>query len=147
MTAFVSYRAGRQKSAKRAIQASNERWYARPGIKALSYVPETKDMTIWDGWAVEWGLHHWFVCQIAGWRAKQLIGTRLMVLKKTPDGGWKCFRGMGGPTFTAPLAGQVDQVPAASGGHIAGGSAGTSPLSRSSASWTSPPRCREILWR
>ena len=25
-----------------------------------------------------------------------------MVLKKLPDGSWKCFRGMGGPTFTAP---------------------------------------------
>jgi ketosteroid isomerase-like protein len=37
-----------------------------------------------------------------------------MVLKKMSDGSWKCFRGMGGPTFTAPLAGQVVQVPAAS---------------------------------
>ena len=45
-----------------------------------------------------------------------------MVLKKMPDGSWKCFRGMGGPTFTAPLAGQVVQVPAASAGSVTGGS-------------------------
>ena len=43
-----------------------------------------------------------------------MLGTRLMVLKKMPDGSWKCFRGIGGPTFTAPLAGQVVQAPAAS---------------------------------
>jgi ketosteroid isomerase-like protein len=46
-----------------------------------------------------------------------------MVLKKMPDGSWKCFRGMGGPTFTAPpLAGQVVQAPAASARRITGGS-------------------------
>ena len=40
---------------KRAIRESNERWSARPGLKVLTFVPETKDLTIWDGWAVEWG--------------------------------------------------------------------------------------------
>jgi ketosteroid isomerase-like protein len=46
-----------------------------------------------------------------------------MVLKKMPDGSWKCFRGMGGPTFTAPLGGQAVQAPAASAGRTTGGSA------------------------
>src|SRR5512138_1993642 len=41
---------------KKAIQESNERWSALPGVKVLSYVPETKDVTtILDGWVVEWG--------------------------------------------------------------------------------------------
>ena len=38
------------------------------------------------------------------------------------NGSWKCFRGMGGPTFTAPLAGQVVQAPTASARRITGGS-------------------------
>jgi hypothetical protein len=40
-----------------------------------------------------------------------------------PDGSWKCFRGMGGPTFTAPFAGKVVQGPAASAESVTGGSA------------------------
>src|SRR6266540_5929052 len=39
---------------KQAIRASNERQTANKGFKVLSYVPETKDLTILDGgWAVE----------------------------------------------------------------------------------------------
>jgi ketosteroid isomerase-like protein len=30
-----------------------------------------------------------------GGEAKQIRGTVLGVLKKLPDGSWKCFRGMG----------------------------------------------------
>jgi ketosteroid isomerase-like protein len=94
-----------------------------PGIKVVSYVPETKDITILDGWAVEWGYITGSYVETAGGEAKQIRGTRLMVLKKMPDGSWKCFRGMGGPTFTAPpLAGQVVQAPAASARRTTGGS-------------------------
>lgn len=107
---------------KKAIQESNQRWAAMPGIKVVSYVPETKDMTILDGWAVEWGYITGSYVETPGGEAKQIRGTRLMVLKKMPDGSWKCFRGMGGPTFTAPLAGQVVQAPAASAGRTTGGS-------------------------
>jgi hypothetical protein len=46
-----------------------------------------------------------------------------MVLKKMRDGSWKCFRGMGGPTFIAPLPGHVPQAPGASAGRTTGGSA------------------------
>jgi ketosteroid isomerase-like protein len=99
---------------KTAIRESNQRWAAVPGIKVVSYVPETKDITILDGWAVEWGYITGSYVETPGGEVKQILGTRLMVLKKMPDGSWKCFRGMGGPTFTAPLAGQVAQVPAAS---------------------------------
>ena len=98
---------------KKAIRESNERWSARPGVKVLSYVPETKDLTILKGWAIEWGYITGSYVESPGGEVKQIRGTRLMVLKKMPDGSWKCFRGMGGPTFTAPLAGQVIQVPAA----------------------------------
>ena len=108
---------------KKAIRESNERWSALPGVKVLSYVPETKDLAILDGWAVEWGYITGSYVESPGGEAKQIRGTRLMVLKKMPDGSWKCFRGMGGPTFTAPLGGQAVQVPAASAGRTTGGSA------------------------
>ncbi|HEV2668709.1 MAG TPA: DUF4440 domain-containing protein [Blastocatellia bacterium] len=105
---------------KKAIQESNQRWAAVPGIKVVSYVPETKDITILDGWAVEWGYITGSYVETPGGEVKQILGTRLMVLKKMPDGSWKCFRGMGGPTFTAPLAGQVVQGPVAAAGSKGG---------------------------
>jgi ketosteroid isomerase-like protein len=108
---------------KQAIRESNERWSARPGVKVLTYVPETKDLTIWDGWAVEWGYISGSYVESPDGEPKQIRGTRLMVLKELPDGSWKCFRGMGGPTFTAPLAGQLVQAPAASAGSDRGGRA------------------------
>ena len=80
---------------KQAIRASNERWLARPGVKVLTYVPETKDLTILDGWAVEWGYFTGSYVESPGGEPKQIRGTRLMVLKKLADGSWKCFRAMG----------------------------------------------------
>jgi ketosteroid isomerase-like protein len=108
---------------KKAIRESNERWSALPGIKVLSYVPETKDLTILKGWAIEWGYITGSYAESPGGEPKQIRGTRLMVLKKMPNGSWKCFRGMGGPTFSAPLAGKVVQGPAASAESVTGGSA------------------------
>src|SRR6266536_3476989 len=108
---------------KKAIQESNQRWAALPSVKVVSYVPETKDLTILNGWAVEWGYVTGSYVEAPGGEVKQIRGTRLMVLKKMPDGSWKCFRGMGGPTFTAPLAGKVVQGPAASAESVTGGSA------------------------
>ena len=86
---------------KQAIRESNGRWSARPGVKVLTFVPETKDLTIWDGWAVEWGYFTGSYVESPGGEPKQIGGTRLMVLKKLPDGSWKCFRGMGGPDLDA----------------------------------------------
>jgi ketosteroid isomerase-like protein len=108
---------------KKAIRESNERWSVRPSVKVLSYVPETKDLMILKGWAVEWGYVTGLYAESPGGEPKQIRGTRLMVLKKMPDGSWKCFRGMGGPTFTAPLPGQVVQVATAPGGKNTGGRA------------------------
>ena len=99
---------------KKAIRQSNDRWSALPGVKVLSYVPETKDLTILKGWAIEWGYITASYVERPGGEVKEIRGTRLMVLEKMRDGSWKCFRGMGGPTFTAPPAAQVVQVPAAS---------------------------------
>jgi len=64
---------------KQAIRESNERWSARPGVKVLTYVPETKDLTIWDGWAVEWGYFTGSYVEAPGGEPKQIRGTRLMV--------------------------------------------------------------------
>ena len=99
---------------KQAIRESNERWSARPGVRVSTYVPEVQDLTVWDGWAVEWGYITGSYVESPDGEPQQIRGTRLMVLKKLPDASWKCFRGMGGATFTAPLAGQVAQGPAAS---------------------------------
>ena len=61
----------------------------------LTFVPETKDLTIWDGWAVEWGYFTGSYVESSGGETKQIRGARLWVLKKLPDGSWKCFRAMG----------------------------------------------------
>jgi len=106
-----------------AIRASNQHWSARTGAKVLSYVPETKDLTIWDGWAVEWGYVTGSYVESPEGEPKKLTGTRLMILKKMPDSTWKCFRGMGGPSFTAPLPGRAVEGPAALAGRTTGGSA------------------------
>ena len=110
---------------KQAIRESNERWSARPGVKVLTYVPETKDLTIWDGWAVEWGYFTGSYVESPGGEPKQIRGARLWVLKKLPDGSWKCFRGMGTPIAvvagaSTPLTGQVVRGPAASAGSDTG---------------------------
>lgn len=82
---------------KPAIRASNERQAANKAFKVLSYVPETKDLTILDGgWAVEWRQFTASYVDSPGGEAKQIRGTVLVVLKKLPDGSWKVFRGLGG---------------------------------------------------
>jgi len=96
---------------KQAIRESNERWSARPGFKVLSYVPETRDLTMLDGWAVEWGNFTGSYVESAGGEVKQIHGNRLMVLKRLPDGSWKYFRGM--RASFAALAGQVPEAPSA----------------------------------
>ena len=88
---------------KKAIRESNERWSALPSVKVLSYVPETKDLTILNGWAIEWGYVTGSYVESPGGEVKQIRGTRLMVLKKMPNGSWKCFRGIG-PDVHCPVA-------------------------------------------
>ena len=80
---------------KQAIRESNERWSARSGLKVLTFVPETKDLTIWDGGAVEWRYFTASFVASPGGEPTQVRGTVLAVLKKLPDGSWKCFRAMG----------------------------------------------------
>src|SRR5215510_10706476 len=89
--------AGQMEVGKPAILASNQRQTANKDFKVLSYVPETKDFTFLDGgWAVEWRTFTASVVASPGGEAKQIRGAVLVVLKKLPDGSWKCFRGMGG---------------------------------------------------
>ena len=80
---------------KQAIRASIERWSARQGIKVLSYLRVPKDVTLLDGWAVEWGYFTGSYVESPGGVAKQIRGTVLLVWKKLPDGNWKGFRAMG----------------------------------------------------
>jgi uncharacterized protein (TIGR02246 family) len=105
---------------KQAIRESNERWTTLP-IKVLTFVPEIKDVTIWDGWAVEWGYFTGSYVESPTGEPKQIRGARLWVLRKLPDGSWKCFRGMGTPVAvvvgaSTPLPGQAVQGPTASAG-------------------------------
>jgi ketosteroid isomerase-like protein len=97
---------------KQAIRETNERWSARQGARVLSYVPEPRDLTILDSWAVEWGYFTGSHVESPGGEAKQIRGTVLMVLKKLPDGRWKYFRRMG-DTLILP-AGRGPEGPAAS---------------------------------
>src|SRR5438128_2770516 len=99
------------KVGKQAIRESNERWAARPGLKVLSYVPEARDLTMLDGWAVEWGNFTGSYVESAGGEVKQIRGNRLIVLKRLPDGSWKYFRGM--RASFAALAGQMPEAPGA----------------------------------
>ena len=106
---------------KQAIRESNARWAARPGLKVLTYVPEIKDLTLWDGWAAEWGHFAASYVESPGGEPKQIRGARLWVLKKFENGSWKVFRAMETPLAavagaSTPLAGQVVQDPAASDG-------------------------------
>lgn len=81
---------------KTTIGASNERQTANKNFKVLSYVPETRDLTFLDGgWAVEWRTYTGSYVDTPGAEAKHVRGTVLAVLKKLPDGTWKCFRAMG----------------------------------------------------
>ena len=60
----------------------------------LSYVPETKDLTLLDGgWAVEWRSFTASYVDSPGGEATQTRGTVLVVMKKLPDGTCKSFRG------------------------------------------------------
>ena len=61
----------------------------------LTCVSETKDLTMLDGWAVEWGYVTGSSVETPGGEAKQIRDTVLTVLKRLPDGSWKGFRGMG----------------------------------------------------
>jgi uncharacterized protein (TIGR02246 family) len=82
---------------KEAIRASNDRQTAQKVMKVLSYVPETKDVTFLDGgWAVEWRSFTASYVDSPGGETKQIRGTVLAVLKRMPDGSWKCFRALGG---------------------------------------------------
>jgi uncharacterized protein (TIGR02246 family) len=87
---------GQAEVGKKAIRESNERQTANKGFRVLSYVPETKDLTFLDGGsAVVWRSFTASYVDSPGGEAKQIRGTVLAVLKKLPDGSWKCFRGMG----------------------------------------------------
>lgn len=104
---------------KEAIRESNARWSARPGLTVLTYVPDTKDLTISDGWAVEWGYFDASYVESPGGEPKQIRGARLWVLKKLADGNWKLFRAMQSPLAAVarasmPLPRQLVQEPVAS---------------------------------
>ncbi len=83
---------------KDAIRASVYRQTANKDMKVLSYVPETRDLAILDGWAVEWRSFTGSFVASPGAEPVTVGGTMLAVWKRLADGSWKCFRAMGGKT-------------------------------------------------
>ena len=75
---------------KQAIRETNERSTARP-IKVLTFVPETKDLTIWDGGAVEWRYFTASIVASPGGEPEDSFAVRRSRLANYPDGSWKCF--------------------------------------------------------
>ncbi len=77
---------------KQAIRVSNERWSARPGVKVLTYVPETKDVTILDGWAIEWRNFTASYVESPGGEPKHVRGSGCTGSSRTatgrPSAGW-----------------------------------------------------------
>jgi uncharacterized protein (TIGR02246 family) len=83
---------------KEAIRATNERnKAARPGLRVISYLPEMKDVTITGDWAFYWGYFTASYVESAGGEEKRIRAKVLFVLRKQPDGSWKCARGMSTP--------------------------------------------------
>ena len=80
---------------KEAIRATNERQKAAtPELRVLSYVPEDREVTVTDGWAFVWGYFTGSYVESPGGAVKRVRGKRLLILRKQPDGSWKCARGM-----------------------------------------------------
>src|SRR3989442_8851932 len=90
---------------KKAIRESNGRASAHPGVKVLSYVPETKDLTIRKGWAVEWGYITGSYVESPRGEGKQIRGTRVLVPKKKPGRPLRNFSRAGGPPAPPPPPG------------------------------------------
>jgi ketosteroid isomerase-like protein len=76
---------------KQAIRVRNQRSAARP-IKVLTFVPEMKGLTIWNGGAVEWRYFTASVVASSGGGPTQVRGTVLAVHKQLPDGSWSLPR-------------------------------------------------------
>ena len=87
MTPFASALACPAEVGKQAIRESHERWSLRQGVKVLSYVPETKDLTVLDGWAVEWGYFTGSYVESPGGEVKQIRGTVLMATARAESIG------------------------------------------------------------
>jgi ketosteroid isomerase-like protein len=80
---------------KQAILAARERRrVANPAFRVVSYVPKIKDITITDGWAVEWGYFTGSFVESPGGGEKRIRAKLLRVYKKQADGTWKAVRAM-----------------------------------------------------
>ena len=84
---------------KPAVLASNARQRAAaPGFKALTYVPEAKEIIVTpDGWAFEWGTFTGTFVVAPGAEVQTMTFHRMLIYRKQPDGTWKGARGIGTP--------------------------------------------------
>ncbi len=84
---------------KQVVLASNARQRAAaPGLKALTYVPEAKEVIVTsDGWAFEWGSFTATFVLAPGADVQTMKAHRMIIYRKQPDGTWKAARGMTSP--------------------------------------------------
>ena len=81
---------------KQTIRESNERQTANKGFKVLSYIPDYKELIFLKAnFAVEWREFTASYITSPSGEPAHVHGAVLIVYKKTPVVGWKCFRAMG----------------------------------------------------
>lgn len=71
------------------LAADRQRRAAAPGFRALTYVPDIKDLVIKDGLAVEWGTFTASFVAAPGGEEQRIRANLVRVFRKQPDGSWK----------------------------------------------------------
>jgi uncharacterized protein (TIGR02246 family) len=80
---------------KKAIHAADVQDHAaHPRAQVIRYVPDIRDITISDGWAIEWGYFSGSYTEKAGGEQKPMHAKFLRVLRKQSDGSWRFARVM-----------------------------------------------------
>jgi ketosteroid isomerase-like protein len=72
---------------------------ANPGFRAVTYVPEIKDLTVTaDGWAFEWGTFTASYVVAPGSGETHIRANLVRIFKRQADGTWKGALGMWCPS-------------------------------------------------
>ena len=80
---------------KKAIHAADVQDHvAHPGAQVITYVPDIRDVTVLNGWALEWGYFNGSDREKAGGEEKLMHAKLLRVLRKQSDASWRFARVM-----------------------------------------------------
>jgi hypothetical protein len=76
--------------------ADQRRRAANPGFRAVTYVPEIKDLTVTaDGWAFEWGTFTASYVVAPASEEKLIRANLVRIFKRQADGTWQGVLGCG----------------------------------------------------